>query len=144
MSSWKGPSFSESGLPRSLLFLTSFRAFGSVPILKPSEGQEGMAGSHLHPQVTDLLVDESSFTGEVEPCSKTDSPLLGGGDLSTLSNVVFMGTLVQCGKGQVSKAPGPASAAAGLVLPPSLLHTGSCDRHRRPVSVRRSVQDDAS
>ncbi|XP_051024953.1 calcium-transporting ATPase type 2C member 2 [Acomys russatus] len=51
-------------------------------------------------EVTDLLVDESSFTGEVEPCSKTDSPLLGGGDLSTLSNVVFMGTLVQCGKGQ--------------------------------------------
>ncbi|KAL6045595.1 hypothetical protein STEG23_029496 [Scotinomys teguina] len=51
-------------------------------------------------EVTDLLVDESSFTGEVEPCSKTDSPLVGGGDLSTLSNVVFMGTLVQCGKGQ--------------------------------------------
>ncbi|XP_034378381.1 calcium-transporting ATPase type 2C member 2 [Arvicanthis niloticus] len=51
-------------------------------------------------EVTDLLVDESSFTGEVEPCGKTDSPLAGGGDLSTLSNVVFMGTLVQCGKGQ--------------------------------------------
>nr|XP_013001287.1 calcium-transporting ATPase type 2C member 2 isoform X3 [Cavia porcellus] len=51
-------------------------------------------------QVTDLLVDESSFTGEVEPCSKTDGPLPGGGDLSALSNIVFMGTLVQCGKGQ--------------------------------------------
>ncbi|NP_081198.1 calcium-transporting ATPase type 2C member 2 [Mus musculus] len=51
-------------------------------------------------EVTDLLVDESSFTGEVEPCGKTDSPLADGGDLSTLSNVVFMGTLVQCGKGQ--------------------------------------------
>ncbi|XP_075833558.1 calcium-transporting ATPase type 2C member 2 isoform X2 [Microtus pennsylvanicus] len=51
-------------------------------------------------EVTDLLVDESSFTGEVEPCSKTDSPLVASGDLSTLSNVVFMGTLVQCGKGQ--------------------------------------------
>ncbi|EGV94120.1 Calcium-transporting ATPase type 2C member 2 [Cricetulus griseus] len=51
-------------------------------------------------EVTDLLVDESSFTGEVEPCSKTDSPLVGSGDLSTLSNVVFMGTLVQCGKGK--------------------------------------------
>ncbi|XP_063103846.1 calcium-transporting ATPase type 2C member 2 isoform X3 [Cavia porcellus] len=51
-------------------------------------------------QVTDLLVDESSFTGEVEPCSKTDDPLPGGGDLSALSNIVFMGTLVQCGKGQ--------------------------------------------
>ncbi|XP_062966382.1 calcium-transporting ATPase type 2C member 2 [Cynocephalus volans] len=51
-------------------------------------------------EVTDLLVDESSFTGEAEPCSKTDSPLSGGGDLTTLSNIVFMGTLVQYGKGQ--------------------------------------------
>ncbi|XP_021112255.1 calcium-transporting ATPase type 2C member 2 isoform X3 [Heterocephalus glaber] len=51
-------------------------------------------------QATDLLVDESSFTGEVEPCSKTDSPMTGSGDLSTLSNIAFMGTLVQCGKGQ--------------------------------------------
>ncbi|XP_013363425.1 PREDICTED: calcium-transporting ATPase type 2C member 2 isoform X2 [Chinchilla lanigera] len=51
-------------------------------------------------QVTDLLVDESSFTGEVEPCSKTDGPLTGGRDLSTLSNIAFMGTLVQGGKGQ--------------------------------------------
>ncbi|XP_004690393.1 PREDICTED: calcium-transporting ATPase type 2C member 2 [Condylura cristata] len=51
-------------------------------------------------EVTDLLVDESSFTGEAEPCSKTDSPLTGGGDLTTLSNIVFMGTLVQYGTGQ--------------------------------------------
>ncbi|XP_074256825.1 calcium-transporting ATPase type 2C member 2 isoform X3 [Saimiri boliviensis] len=51
-------------------------------------------------EVTDLLVDESSFTGEAEPCSKTDSPLAGGGDLTTLSNIVFMGTLVQYGRGQ--------------------------------------------
>ncbi|XP_075392863.1 calcium-transporting ATPase type 2C member 2 [Tenrec ecaudatus] len=51
-------------------------------------------------EVTDLLVDESSFTGEAEPCSKTDGPLPGGGDLTTLSNIVFMGTLVQYGKGQ--------------------------------------------
>ncbi|PNI45760.1 ATP2C2 isoform 3 [Pan troglodytes] len=51
-------------------------------------------------EVTDLLVDESSFTGEAEPCSKTDSPLTGGGDLTTLSNIVFMGTLVQYGRGQ--------------------------------------------
>ncbi|XP_006888934.1 PREDICTED: calcium-transporting ATPase type 2C member 2 [Elephantulus edwardii] len=50
--------------------------------------------------VTDLLVDESSFTGEAEPCVKTASPLLGGSDLTTLSNIVFMGTLVQYGKGQ--------------------------------------------
>lgn len=51
-------------------------------------------------EVTDLLVDESSFTGEAEPCSKTDGPLRGGGDLSSLRNIVFMGTLVQHGKGQ--------------------------------------------
>ncbi|XP_030719037.2 calcium-transporting ATPase type 2C member 2 isoform X1 [Globicephala melas] len=51
-------------------------------------------------EVTDLLVDESSFTGEAEPSSKTDTPLTGGGDLTTLSNIVFMGTLVQYGKGQ--------------------------------------------
>uniref|UniRef100_A0A452ULB8 Calcium-transporting ATPase n=1 Tax=Ursus maritimus TaxID=29073 RepID=A0A452ULB8_URSMA len=51
-------------------------------------------------EVTDLLVDESSFTGEAEPCSKTDGPLTGGGDLTSLSNIVFMGTLVQYGKGQ--------------------------------------------
>ncbi|XP_005592730.3 calcium-transporting ATPase type 2C member 2 [Macaca fascicularis] len=51
-------------------------------------------------EVADLLVDESSFTGEAEPCSKTDSPLTGGGDLTTLSNIVFMGTLVQYGRGQ--------------------------------------------
>ncbi|KAG8513142.1 Calcium-transporting ATPase type 2C member 2, partial [Galemys pyrenaicus] len=51
-------------------------------------------------EVTDLLVDESSFTGEAEPCSKKDTPLTGEGDLTTLSNIVFMGTLVQYGKGQ--------------------------------------------
>ncbi|XP_019490363.1 PREDICTED: calcium-transporting ATPase type 2C member 2 [Hipposideros armiger] len=50
--------------------------------------------------VTDLLVDESSFTGEAEPCSKTDTPLTGEGDLTALRNIVFMGTLVQYGKGQ--------------------------------------------
>ncbi|XP_055992123.1 calcium-transporting ATPase type 2C member 2 [Sorex fumeus] len=51
-------------------------------------------------EVTDLLVDESSFTGEAEPCGKTDAPLPGEGALSSLNNIVFMGTLVQCGKGQ--------------------------------------------
>ncbi|ELK31427.1 Calcium-transporting ATPase type 2C member 2 [Myotis davidii] len=51
-------------------------------------------------EVTDLLVDESSFTGEAEPCSKTDTPLTGEGDLTALRNIVFMGTLVQYGKGQ--------------------------------------------
>ncbi|XP_067396283.1 calcium-transporting ATPase type 2C member 2 isoform X2 [Emydura macquarii macquarii] len=51
-------------------------------------------------EVTDLLVDESSFTGEAEPCNKTEEPLLEAGDITTLSNVVFMGTLVRYGKGK--------------------------------------------
>ncbi|NXN72585.1 AT2C2 ATPase, partial [Himantopus himantopus] len=51
-------------------------------------------------EVTDLLVDESSFTGEAEPCNKTDSVLVAAGDITTLSNVVFMGTLVRYGKGK--------------------------------------------
>ncbi|NWH67231.1 AT2C2 ATPase, partial [Geococcyx californianus] len=51
-------------------------------------------------EVADLLVDESSFTGEAEPCNKTDSVLQEAGDITTLSNVVFMGTLVRYGKGK--------------------------------------------
>ncbi|NXO76621.1 AT2C2 ATPase, partial [Sitta europaea] len=51
-------------------------------------------------EVTDLLVDESSFTGEAEPCNKTDGVLLEVGDITTLSNVAFMGTLVRHGKGK--------------------------------------------
>ncbi|XP_067158517.1 calcium-transporting ATPase type 2C member 2 [Apteryx mantelli] len=51
-------------------------------------------------EVTDLLVDESSFTGEAEPCNKTDGVVLEAGDITTLSNVVFMGTLVRYGKGK--------------------------------------------
>ncbi|NWX86165.1 AT2C2 ATPase, partial [Nothoprocta pentlandii] len=51
-------------------------------------------------EVTDLLVDESSFTGEAEPCNKTDAVVPEAGDITTLSNVVFMGTLVRYGKGK--------------------------------------------
>ncbi|XP_029463959.1 calcium-transporting ATPase type 2C member 2 isoform X2 [Rhinatrema bivittatum] len=51
-------------------------------------------------ETTDLLVDESSFTGETEPCCKTDEPLPDVGDITTLSNIVFMGTLVRYGKGK--------------------------------------------
>lgn len=47
-------------------------------------------------------MDESSFTGEAEPCNKTDGVLLEAGDITTLSNIVFMGTLVRYGKGKVS------------------------------------------
>uniref|UniRef100_A0A8D2LFC0 Calcium-transporting ATPase n=1 Tax=Varanus komodoensis TaxID=61221 RepID=A0A8D2LFC0_VARKO len=51
-------------------------------------------------EVTDLLVDESSFTGEAEPCSKKTGILAEPGDFMTLSNVAFMGTLVRYGKGK--------------------------------------------
>lgn len=51
-------------------------------------------------EVTDFLVDESSFTGEAEPCNKNDGILAEAGDMITLSNVVFMGTLVRYGKGK--------------------------------------------
>uniref|UniRef100_H9GDC9 Calcium-transporting ATPase n=1 Tax=Anolis carolinensis TaxID=28377 RepID=H9GDC9_ANOCA len=50
-------------------------------------------------EVTDLLVDESSFTGEAEPCSKNDNILAEPGDMMTLSNVAFMGTLVGVSSG---------------------------------------------
>ncbi|KAM6430114.1 calcium-transporting ATPase type 2C member 2 [Liasis olivaceus] len=49
-------------------------------------------------EVIDLLVDESSLTGEVEPCSKNDGILASSGDMTTLTNVAFMGTLVRYGK----------------------------------------------
>ncbi|XP_069595594.1 calcium-transporting ATPase type 2C member 2 [Ranitomeya imitator] len=51
-------------------------------------------------ETTDLLVDESSFTGETEPCSKTHGSVDEASGLSTLSNIVFMGTLVRYGKGK--------------------------------------------
>ncbi|KAL7978957.1 hypothetical protein Chor_001260 [Crotalus horridus] len=49
-------------------------------------------------EVIDLLVDESSLTGEVEPCSKNDGIIATSGDITALTNVVFMGTLVRYGK----------------------------------------------
>ncbi|XP_048372116.1 calcium-transporting ATPase type 2C member 2 [Sphaerodactylus townsendi] len=51
-------------------------------------------------EVTDLLVDESSFTGEAEPCTKNNCILTEAGDLTTLSNIAFMGTHVRYGKGK--------------------------------------------
>ncbi|XP_044125276.1 calcium-transporting ATPase type 2C member 2 [Bufo gargarizans] len=51
-------------------------------------------------ETTDLLVDESSFTGETEPCSKIHGSVDEASGLTTLSNIVFMGTLVRYGKGK--------------------------------------------
>ncbi|XP_046733266.1 calcium-transporting ATPase type 2C member 1 isoform X2 [Silurus meridionalis] len=46
----------------------------------------------------DLCVDESSLTGETTPCSKTVAPQQVSGDLTSRSNIAFMGTLVCSGK----------------------------------------------
>uniref|UniRef100_A0A8C5WIC7 Calcium-transporting ATPase n=1 Tax=Leptobrachium leishanense TaxID=445787 RepID=A0A8C5WIC7_9ANUR len=51
-------------------------------------------------ETTDLLVDESSFTGETEPCSKSHGAVDEASGITTLSNIVFMGTLVRYGKGK--------------------------------------------
>lgn len=51
-------------------------------------------------EAADLSVDESSLTGETTPCSKgtTPQPTANNGDITSRSNVAFMGTLVRCGK----------------------------------------------
>lgn len=47
----------------------------------------------------ELAIDESSFTGEVEPVQKTDQPVQTSnhGTVANLRNVAFMGTLVRSG-----------------------------------------------
>ncbi|XP_063160046.1 calcium-transporting ATPase type 2C member 1 isoform X3 [Candoia aspera] len=51
-------------------------------------------------EAIDLSIDESSLTGETTPCSKCTSPqpAATNGDLTSRSNIAFMGTLVRCGK----------------------------------------------
>ncbi|XP_040978066.1 calcium-transporting ATPase type 2C member 1 isoform X3 [Aquila chrysaetos chrysaetos] len=51
-------------------------------------------------EAVDLSIDESSFTGETAPCSKSTAPqpAATNGDLTSRSNIAFMGTLVRCGK----------------------------------------------
>lgn len=51
-------------------------------------------------EAIDLSVDESSLTGETTPCSKSSAPqpAATNGDITSRSNVAFMGTLVRCGK----------------------------------------------
>ncbi|XP_018612733.1 calcium-transporting ATPase type 2C member 1 isoform X1 [Scleropages formosus] len=51
-------------------------------------------------EASDLSVDESSLTGETTPCSKSiaPQPAATNGDITSRSNVAFMGTLVRCGK----------------------------------------------
>uniref|UniRef100_A0A4W4FFB8 Calcium-transporting ATPase n=1 Tax=Electrophorus electricus TaxID=8005 RepID=A0A4W4FFB8_ELEEL len=51
-------------------------------------------------EAVDLSIDESSLTGETTPCSKTSAPqpAATNGDITSRSNIAFMGTLVCCGK----------------------------------------------
>ncbi|XP_028605891.2 calcium-transporting ATPase type 2C member 1 isoform X2 [Podarcis muralis] len=51
-------------------------------------------------EAVDLSIDESSLTGETTPSSKCTSPQSAAtnGDLTSRSNIAFMGTLVRCGK----------------------------------------------
>ncbi|XP_062841321.1 calcium-transporting ATPase type 2C member 1 isoform X2 [Trichomycterus rosablanca] len=46
----------------------------------------------------DLCVDESSLTGETTPCPKTCAPQPASSDITSRSNIAFMGTLVCSGK----------------------------------------------
>ncbi|KAK1173540.1 calcium-transporting ATPase type 2C member 1-like [Acipenser oxyrinchus oxyrinchus] len=51
-------------------------------------------------EAVDLSIDESSLTGETTPSTKCTAPqpAATNGDLTTRSNIAFMGTLVRCGK----------------------------------------------
>ncbi|XP_072926426.1 calcium-transporting ATPase type 2C member 2-like isoform X1 [Hemitrygon akajei] len=51
-------------------------------------------------EAIDLLIDESSYTGESEANNKSITALPEPGDSTSLQNIAFMGTLVQYGKGK--------------------------------------------
>ncbi|XP_078365360.1 calcium-transporting ATPase type 2C member 1-like [Oculina patagonica] len=54
-------------------------------------------------EAIDLKIDESSFTGETEPASKTTEtipPSKSNGGISQRKNIAFMGTLVRNGRGK--------------------------------------------
>ncbi|KAG7197383.1 hypothetical protein KM043_018489 [Ampulex compressa] len=51
-------------------------------------------------EAIDLAIDESSFTGEIEPARKSTAPLLKTNGLTSKRNIAFMGTLVRCGNGK--------------------------------------------
>lgn len=53
-------------------------------------------------EAVDLTIDESSFTGETEPCPKNTPPIVRpNGAHSSTPNIAYMGTLVRCGNGKV-------------------------------------------
>ncbi|XP_064598855.1 calcium-transporting ATPase type 2C member 1-like [Liolophura sinensis] len=55
-------------------------------------------------EAVDLAVDESSFTGETQPVTKTTAPVWNGhkqgNGIAQRNCVAFMGTLVRCGRGK--------------------------------------------
>ena len=53
-------------------------------------------------KAVDLQVDESSFTGELEPRHKHIKALLNDSTSEHVDNVVYMGTLVRSGHAKVS------------------------------------------
>ncbi|VDM43176.1 unnamed protein product [Toxocara canis] len=54
-------------------------------------------GDRVPADAVDLQVDESSFTGEMEPRHKHVKPLSGPVNVDRIDNVVYMGTLVRSG-----------------------------------------------
>ncbi|GFR98074.1 calcium-transporting ATPase, partial [Elysia marginata] len=83
--------------------LTTFLAEDLVPgdIVSISVGDRVPADIRLF-EASGLSIDESSFTGEIEPVSKmVDAQQVSNtNSLSERRNIAFMGTLVRCGKGK--------------------------------------------
>lgn len=83
--------------------LTTFLAEDLVPgdIVSIGIGDRVPADIRLF-EASGLSVDESSFTGEIEPVSKTveAQQVSNSNSLSERRNIAFMGTLVRCGKGK--------------------------------------------
>ncbi|XP_043288705.1 calcium-transporting ATPase type 2C member 1 [Venturia canescens] len=79
----------------------SFRARNLVPgdIVYLNIGDRVPADVRIY-EAIDLAIDESSFTGETEPATKTTAPLLKSNGHTSKKNIAFMGTLVRCGNGK--------------------------------------------
>uniref|UniRef100_A0ABD2VWK5 Calcium-transporting ATPase n=1 Tax=Trichogramma kaykai TaxID=54128 RepID=A0ABD2VWK5_9HYME len=81
--------------------LTTFLARDLVPgdVVYLNVGDKVPADMRLF-EAVELAIDESSFTGETEPCKKITMPLLKSNGHDTKRNISFMGTLVRCGTGK--------------------------------------------
>ncbi|GFN89832.1 calcium-transporting ATPase [Plakobranchus ocellatus] len=83
--------------------LTTFLAEDLVPgdIVTINIGDRVPADVRLF-EASGLSIDESSFTGEIEPVNKIveAQQISNSNNLSERRNIAFMGTLVRCGKGK--------------------------------------------